>query len=150
MKALTICQPYAHLIVTGEKRVENRTWPTNYRGPLIIHAGKSREWLEGDKDIDLFEQFGELPAFGAIVGQCNLVGCVRAEDIHSGSLDHLYPYLADRAHCNGPWCWVLDSIVRRDKPLPWRGQQGLFDIADADLEAACSAAEIGKAMKGAQ
>ena len=45
MKALTICQPYPHLIMLGEKPVENRTWATSYRGPLAIHAGKSRQWL---------------------------------------------------------------------------------------------------------
>jgi hypothetical protein len=49
-KALTICQPYAELIARGEKVIENRTWPTSYRGPLLIHAGKSREWLYGDGD----------------------------------------------------------------------------------------------------
>lgn len=40
MKALTISQPYASLIARGEKFVENRRWPTPYRGPLAIHAGK--------------------------------------------------------------------------------------------------------------
>lgn len=50
MKALTICQPYAELIARGDKPIENRTWPTHYRGPLLIHAGKSRAWLDGDED----------------------------------------------------------------------------------------------------
>src|SRR3546814_4442712 len=45
MKALTICQPYAELILLGLKRVENRSKPTRHRGPLLIHAGKSRDWL---------------------------------------------------------------------------------------------------------
>ena len=46
MKAITISQPWAHLIVRGEKRVENRTWPTEHRGPLAIHAGKSLAELD--------------------------------------------------------------------------------------------------------
>ena len=45
MKALTACQPYAHLIVTGEKRVENRTRPTSHRESLAIHAGKRQRFL---------------------------------------------------------------------------------------------------------
>jgi len=45
MKAVTIYQPYAELIARGEKRVENRSWRTDYRGPLAIHAGCSRAWL---------------------------------------------------------------------------------------------------------
>jgi hypothetical protein len=64
MKALTICQPYAHLIVRGEKRVENRTWPTRYTGPLAIHAGKSRQWLSPG-DVPAFELKGDPLVFGA-------------------------------------------------------------------------------------
>jgi hypothetical protein len=39
MKTLTVRQPWASLIVTGAKDVENRSWPTSYRGTLLIHAG---------------------------------------------------------------------------------------------------------------
>jgi len=46
MKALTISQPYASLIASGEKWVENRSWPTGYRGPLAIHAGKGTQYLD--------------------------------------------------------------------------------------------------------
>jgi hypothetical protein len=38
MKIITIRQPWAHLIVNGSKNIENRTWPTSYRGPVLIHA----------------------------------------------------------------------------------------------------------------
>jgi hypothetical protein len=41
-KVLTVCQPYAEMIACGHKPVENRVWWTFYRGPLLIHAGKSR------------------------------------------------------------------------------------------------------------
>jgi len=39
MRAVTIRQPWAELIVRGEKDVENRSWRTRHRGPLLIHAG---------------------------------------------------------------------------------------------------------------
>ena len=45
MKCLTICQPWAWAIVAAGKDVENRTRPTRYRGPLLIHAGASRRFL---------------------------------------------------------------------------------------------------------
>lgn len=41
MKALSIRQPWAWAIVNGHKTIENRTWATTYRGPLLIHASKS-------------------------------------------------------------------------------------------------------------
>lgn len=40
MKALSIRQPWAWAIVNAGKRVENRTWETRYRGPILIHAAK--------------------------------------------------------------------------------------------------------------
>jgi len=40
MKALSIRQPWAWLLVEGFKDIENRTWKTNYRGSFLIHASK--------------------------------------------------------------------------------------------------------------
>lgn len=40
MKAITIAQPWASLVAIGAKRIETRTWPTKYRGPIAIHAAK--------------------------------------------------------------------------------------------------------------
>jgi len=42
MKIISIRQPWAALIVSGIKDVENRTWPTRYRGQLLIHASRTR------------------------------------------------------------------------------------------------------------
>ena len=39
MKALTIIQPWATLLAAGKKRIETRSWKTNYRGEILIHAG---------------------------------------------------------------------------------------------------------------
>ncbi len=47
MKCLSVRQPWASLIIRGTKDVENRTWDTDYRGRLAIHASKRRE-TEGD------------------------------------------------------------------------------------------------------
>ena len=48
MKALSVCQPWAWAIVHGIKKVENRWRPTRHRGPLVIHASRSRRYLERD------------------------------------------------------------------------------------------------------
>ena len=113
MKALTICQPYAELIARGEKEIENRTWATSYRGPLAIHAGKSKAWLDPE---DRTHYPGMV--FGAVVALATLRGCIRIEDLpleYRGS-----------AHANGPWCWILID-VRRIEPVPCKGAQGLWD-----------------------
>lgn len=48
MKALTIQQPWAMLIALGAKKIETRSWKTNYRGPLAIHAGKINAKISKD------------------------------------------------------------------------------------------------------
>lgn len=113
MKALTVCQPYAELIARGEKPIENRTWPTSYRGPIAIHAGKSRTWLcEGDA--------ARYPGmdYGAVIATARLVDCRRVEDL-------LEP-LRSNEHASGPWCWILTDIERID-PIQTRGAQGLWE-----------------------
>ena len=133
MKALTICQPYAELIACGEKPIENRSWPTQYRGSLLIHAGKSREWMdEGDEDA--------YPgmAFGAFVAVAQLVACL---ELDIGVFEWPAPYRTLRCHehANGPWCWILSGVGRLLVPVPWRGAQGLWDVP-ADALAAIDAA----------
>lgn len=97
MKALTIWQPWAWLIVTGTKPVENRTWATDYRGPMLIHAGKHQfdenclEMLaqhhQRELCMKIIEHFeisitkskltvGIKSEFGGIVGAANLRNCV--------------------------------------------------------------------------
>ncbi len=141
MKALTICQPYAHLIALPEsdfrhKRVENRTWPTHYRGRLLIHAGRSRDWMTVNEAEQIEDDY-EIPlkdmAFGAFVARARLADCVRYEDGHAR---RRYPWLAMHQHASGPWCWILADIERLEHPVPWRGAQGLWEIDDADLERA--------------
>jgi activating signal cointegrator 1 len=134
MKCLTICQPYAELILRGEKRVENRRWPTAHRGPLLIHAGKSREYLELDW-YGLQDETYDIPLaemdFGAIVGVCQVLGCVQVTpglDAETRAALETWPWLATHEHTEGPWCWVLERAYRFSRPIPYRGQQGLFEV----------------------
>jgi hypothetical protein len=50
MKAISVQQPWAWLIVAGLKKVENRSWPTDHRGRMAIHAS-SRLALKSWSDI---------------------------------------------------------------------------------------------------
>lgn len=132
MKCLTVCQPYASLIVgwpgidvADVKRVENRTWPTSYRGPLLIHAGSSTKWL-GTWD-------GPTPAkmpMGAILGCVDLVGCQSIESLRRAPDRSPIGWLKRHVHVAGPYCWILRRPRRLGTPIPYRGQQGLFEIPD--------------------
>ena len=118
MKALTVCQPYAELIARGEKVIENRTWATDYRGRLAIHAGKSRAWMD-DGDAQKYPGM----VFGAVIAIATLRGCCRLQDL---PLD-----LRGDMHANGPWCWLLKD-VQRIAPVEFRGSQGLWEWPEAE------------------
>ncbi len=61
VKALTVRQPWASLIIAGYKDVENRSWTTSYRGRLAVHAGRTLDKEGLDEYADLVESLGELP-----------------------------------------------------------------------------------------
>lgn len=124
MKCLTIHQPWAELIARGDKRVENRVWPTDYRGLLAIHAGKSDSRLH---QCLPFEINPKAVAFGAIVAVAKLVACLRLDTIRSGAIDGL-EWVVDHQFTEGPYCWCLIQAVRVSPEIPLRGQQGLFDL----------------------
>jgi len=42
MKAISLLQPWATLVVTGVKTIETRSWGTKYRGPILIHASQGK------------------------------------------------------------------------------------------------------------
>lgn len=131
MKALTICQPYAELIARGIKRVENRTWATPYRGPLLIHAGKNTDWLDlsgpPGRDATFDIALSEMQ-FGAVIARCELVACLPILAIRSLRHEQKYPWLNDHDHTEGPFCWVLENIERLPQPIKCRGAQGIFDV----------------------
>lgn len=86
MKALSIRQPWADAIIWGDKDVENRSWKTDYRGPVLIHAAKAwgpseREDLRFVEEVTSNE-LGEAyePFLGGIVGKAEIVDCVTEMD----------------------------------------------------------------------
>jgi len=140
MRAVTVCQPYAELIAAGVKLVENRTWPTKYRGRLLIHAGRSRDWMstrvvDGVEFCAHTQKPVDLLAFGAVIATVTLLDCLPIEEIRAGKHDDRFPWLNAHEHTEGPFCWIFDKgVTRFEKPLQYRGKQGLFDINPLDLQ----------------
>ncbi len=76
MKTLTINQPFATLIVEGLKEYEFRTWKTNYRGEILIHAGKSVD----KKATKKYEYLGLEYPKGCIIGKATITDCIKIDD----------------------------------------------------------------------
>ena len=129
MKALTISQPYASLIASGEKWVENRSWFTPYRGQLAIHAGSGTQYLTKS-------QLREYPT-GVVIAVCRIVACVELErhdmtesDVRISETTKTVADLLQHKYTEGPWCWILEDIKKLVDAVPCGGHLGLWD---ADL-----------------
>lgn len=121
MRILSIKQPWATLIVLGHKPVENRTWSTRYRGPLLIHASLK---LDPDpKGINLLDQWGggvtvkDLPT-GQIIGIAELYDVTD----NSNSTLQLGP---TSDWFSGPYGWWLRDARQFEIGIPCKGQLGI-------------------------
>lgn len=136
MKALSIRQPWAHAIIASGKNVENRTWTTHYRGPLLIHAG-----LHFDPAGVAALRALHLPVpesalqFGGIIGVAELVACVRPiseERRRLGGLDSHEEAITWSRWYTGQCAWLLER-PQRFPFSPLRGRQGLFEVQPSEL-----------------
>jgi hypothetical protein len=116
MHVLTVRQPWAWSIVAGIKRVENRSRPTRYRGSILIHAGSSRASIRAGLNVLQDARLGQIGPFhfGAIIGVCQVVDCVRLEDV------------AGERFAEGPWCWMLEGARLFDEPIACPGRLSLW------------------------
>jgi hypothetical protein len=120
MKALSIRQPWAWLIVHGWKNIENRCWPTQERGRFLIHASKSMSAEEYDACAAFVAKFpavklpppSDLPR-GGIVGEAVLLDCV---DWHPSEW------------FEGPFGLVIDEA----KPVSFRACAGRLKFFEVD------------------
>lgn len=126
MKALSIRQPWAWLIVHGGKDIENRTWHTKLRGRFLVHASKGmtgKEYCDGLEfamRAGLTQELRDFPTSqlmlqewcGGIIGSVELVDSVDTSD--------------------SPWYMGAKGFVLRDpRPLPFtpcKGRLGFFDV----------------------
>ena len=140
MKALSIKQPWAWLICSGYKDIENRNWKIG-RNPrhgqytsydvanfsinlpkrIYVHAGKKPDIVGSGViiadclDHESWTKYGAVAEFsyGAIIGEVDIIDCV--------------------AKSNSPWFvgkygFVLANPVLYEKPIPYRGALGFFEV----------------------
>ena len=111
MKVISIREPFATLIMNGVKKIETRSWKTNYRGELFIHASGiniAKKFVYNDviagliKDMDMH--------YGNIICRCNLVDCVYMDD------NFIECVMKNKIEYNlgkyevGRYAWILEDI----------------------------------------
>lgn len=113
-------QHWADAIFEHDKDVENRTWKTDYRGDLLIHAGRSKSSLKLSRQFIEKLSANEIDKgiFGCIIGKVTLIDCVR---------DSASPWAMP-----GQFHWILSNPIKC-KPVVVPGKLSLWDFEEEKL-----------------
>lgn len=133
MIALSLLQPWASLVIMGAKKIETRSWSTDYRGKLLIHAGKSKRGsliTASPLFLQYIPDFNKLP-FGMIIGEVTLEKILRIEDFKVSKKDMDKLTLEERAFGDynaGRYGWILTNPVEYENKFFCRGQLRLWNF----------------------
>jgi hypothetical protein len=164
VRALTLTQPWATAVATGIKRVETRSWRSNYRGPLLICSGSGlgpaggarglehkvcetlREWFPiSAQHLEAGRPIEELFPLGKALAVCMLVA-VRPTLPRAWTREDVARHYGRQQielgdFTPGRYAWIVRD-VRRIAPTPVKGRQRLWkpDLEAPDLAMALAAA----------
>jgi hypothetical protein len=123
VKALSVRQPWAELIIAGRKTYEIRTWRTSLRGRIWIHAART---VERPHVVTAGLTGVDLPT-GAVIGSVEIVDCVPFIAAVADELRRRGAFY-DEGSVTG-FAWRLAAPRRLARPIPYRGSLGFFRIA---------------------
>ena len=128
MKVLSLTEPFATLILNGNKHIETRSWKTNYRGELYIHASKTKitkEDLENEKLMSLIKN--KNFNFSDIICKCNLVDCIymTKEFVEEIKSNNYQEYICGE-YKEGRYAWILENI-ETITPIKAKGSLSIWE-----------------------
>lgn len=121
MKAISIIEPYASLILEGKKHIETRSWRTEYRGKILIHASATRIPKEYRRLLPMVDKVRQ----GYILCTAYLIDCVKMTDEFIAQVDD-----EERAvgfYSPGRYAWFLSDITPLPYPVHAKGKLGLWE-----------------------
>lgn len=122
MKVITLKQPWASLVAYGIKKYEFRTWKTNYRGKLLVHAGAGIDKDEMKKYVDLGIDFPK----SKIIAIVDLVDCCLLDDELNKKII-LENNIAYGNKIRTGYAWKLDNVKMINIDEKINGQLGLWN-----------------------
>ncbi len=125
MKVLSIKEPFATLIKDEIKIYETRSWKTNYRGEIYIHASKTISKSENVKSANKY--LISTPSPGYILCKCELVDCIPMTDDFISYITSETNESEYGRYSKGRYAWKLKLIEVLDKPIEAKGKLGIWN-----------------------
>ena len=128
MKVLSIIEPWASLIKEKVKYIETRSWKTNYRGKIYIHAS-SKKVLKNDSHINnLIELLKEKDfEYGYIIAEATLVDCIYMDEEFIDKIKNQKIEYMCGEYKVGRYAWVLKDIKPLKTPIKAKGHLGIWN-----------------------
>ena len=132
MKVLSLTEPYATLIKEKKKLIETRSWKTDYRGELYIHASATSIPKELEEDAEFMSLIDKNTLnFGYIICKCNLVDCVcMTEDYVENMKKNNHQEYICGVYQEGRYAWILEDIKPLENPIKAKGQLNIWNYYD--------------------
>lgn len=111
MKVISIKEPFATLLMKNIKHIETRSWNTNYRGELYIHAsGKTlaKEYLTNDVVNELI--INMKMNYGNIICRGKLVDCIYMDEKYVNEMKKNKIEYYCGSYEVGRYAWVFEDI----------------------------------------
>lgn len=124
MKALTIKQPWANLIMQCDKRFEFRSWQTKYRGELLIHAGKG---IDKEAMKRLAKYLPEELPYGKILGKVKLVDCIKMSPEFKELLLRENSDIYTKSSFQENYGWQVTDVEVFENPIEVKGHLSLWE-----------------------
>ena len=122
MKCLSICQPFAELIIQNKKTIELRTWNTKIRGKFLVHAP-----IKIRKDAYEKLKIKERLTTGAIIGKVELWDVKKYESVKEIQIDKKKHHASIKSQ-EKRFGFILKNAKPFRVPIPWKGQLGFFNV----------------------
>lgn len=130
MKVLSIKEPFATLIKDKEKKIETRSWKTNYRGELYIHASLTKYKNESmDKFyIDSLIKNKKLN-YGYIICKCKLVDYIKIDKTFQEKISKNKKEYKLGDYKEGRYAWILEDIEKLSEPIKAKGKLNIWEYS---------------------
>ena len=125
MKVLSIKESFAILIKDGVKIYEIRSWRTNYRGEIYIHASLSLSKSERVESANKYLKSEIKPGF--ILCKCELVDCIPMTDEFIKYINEETSEYDYGLYSEGRYAWKLKVLEVLDEPIPAKGKLGIWN-----------------------
>jgi activating signal cointegrator 1 len=131
IRAISLWNPHATLVVIGEKKWETRSFPTLVRGRVAIHAALNEEWkwMCGMQPFfgSLATHKAENLSYGYLLGTVEITDCLKAEGTRTALSQKEITF---GNYDDGRYAWKLERPIRFAEPVKFTGHQLFFWVPE--------------------